>query len=786
MNSWLVPFIFLFLSVIIVSEAQIKLWNFKRTENNDRYQQLLDFFVEKSKFTSNVELIKLNSKLENTVSSQKRIFSKQENVQLICENSLLRLLKENIVDSKTFSSEMSVLRDSIHLWTKNFNVLQESDEVRTFKEFISFLDYINTKKFEIDFCIRLFNNLQNHKGNIIDGKDSLIRKKNLCIDLKQEIENFVSTRLSNHSLEILRQHNKDIGDVFQVAARSIHNDLNQAINQVNKCSKVFNLILLLDEHKKNLYRSKELESYFTLNNFIDKDALKSVDKNIFSNVFIELQEYLPENTLFVSSPLSKIILMELNKANKHLGHLNDCSKYKHILIPLKRKLIYMMKSISNVLVSYEKSFEILRETLMHVSYINVTYHKNMVDLCSYNFEKNKKELEGLSLLDNVLNDKDFDSKFLSRKKFSQVKMSPFQFSKTKSRQGALLENRNTKGLPFFPDSNKIDILQEKFSEKLSAKEVQKLIQHISLLAKELDHVYTYINNSTSIMLNSLEKLQFTNKVYSEIIESSTNAESVPSSLYSYSYLLSLDITMSLKKNLFHLKKQGSEKRNQTSNIFKSINVNPELRNELVEASEEAINKVLNIIASLRQTVHERTQGSGLKNIKARLPTTKKKLRKEVLSPLISIKDHLNNLRRSSIDANNKMINIEKQIKLIKKNGIVQLNSSNTTVKLEKFIKPLNLIMKCSVVKETSEQFESCKEVISQASYLLKRIHSLIKEHNETVLIQQEIFNKSNAKLEALVKEWNRHLNWIKDIPNLCNDQLSTMNKLDSNTRMILG
>lgn len=785
MNSWVILFIFLLLSIIIASEAQIKLWNSKKTKNNDRYQQLLDFFVEKSKFTSNVELINLNSKLENTVATQKRILSKEESVKLVCESSLLRLLKENIVDSKTFSSEMSVFRDSIHLWTKNFNILQESDQVRTLKEFIYFLDYINTKKFEIDFCIRLLKNFQNQQENMFDNKDSFIRKKDLCVGLQQDIEHFISTKLSSHLLGVLKQHNKDIGDIFQVAAKSIHNDLSQAINRVNKCSKVFNLILLLDEHKKNLSRSKELEPYLTLSGFIDQDTMKSIEQNIIGSI-IELQEYLPENTIFVSSPLSKIVLMELNRANKQLKQLKNCLKYKHILVPLEKKLIYMMKSVSNVLVLYEQSFEILRETLAHVSYINITYDKNLVDLCSYNFEKNKKELESLSQLDNILNDRDFDKSSLSKTKLNPTKILPHQFSKTKSSQGVLLENRNAKGLPFFPDFKKIDILQEKFSDKLSSKEIQKLIQHINLLANELDHVYMYINNSTSIMLNSLEKLQFTNKVYSEIILSSAKNESVPSSLYSYSYLLSLDITMSLKKNLSRLKKEGSDKGNQTNNIFKSIDVSPDLRNELVESSEEAINKVISIIASLRQTVDERTQGSGLKNIKARLPTTKRKLRKEVLSPLINIEDHLNNLKQSSVHANNKMINIEKQIELIKKNSAPQVNSSKTTAKLEKFIKPLNLIMKCSVVKETSEQFESCKEVISQAPYLLKRVHSLIKENNEVVLSQEKIFNKSNAKLDALVKEWNRHLNWVRDIPKLCNDQLSTMNKLDSSTRMILG
>ncbi|OII74587.1 uncharacterized protein cubi_00140 [Cryptosporidium ubiquitum] len=784
MNSWIVPFIFLFLSIIAVSEAQIKFWSSKRKENNGRYKYLLDYFVEMSKFTSNVELVNLNSKLESTITFQKRIFYKEERVQHVCENSLLRLLKRNMADSKTFSSEMSVLRDSIHLWTKNFRFLQESDEVRTFKEFISFLDFINTKKFEIDFCIRLMNSLQNPQDNITDNKDSLKRKKNLCVELRQEIEDFISTKLSHHSFGVLKQHNKNF-EVFKIAASSIHNELDQAINQVNKCSKLFNLILFLDENRRSLYRSKELEPYFTLKDFVDKDALKSIDRNILSSIIIELQDYLPENTIFPSSPLSKIVLMELNKANQRLKRLGKCHKYDHILVPLKKKLIYMMKSVASVLILYERSFEILREILMYVSYINIVYDKNMVGLCSNKLEKNKNKLDSLSLLNEILNDKEFDSKFLNKTKLYPTKITLFQYSKTKSRKGALLENRNTKGLPFFPDSRKVAILEEKFSDKPSITEIQKLIQHINLLSNELDHVYIYISNSTNIMLNSLEKLQFTNKVYSEIIESSTKDESVPNSLYSYSYLLSLDITMSLKKRLRQIKKEDFEKRKQTNNIMKSVDVKPELRNELEEASEEAINKVLNIISSLRQTVYERTQGSGLKNIKARLPTTKKKLRKEVLSPLTSIEDHLLNIKKSKIDANNKMINIEKQVKLIQ-NSNFQMESPDIISKLEKYIKPLNLIMKCSVVKVTSEEFESCKEVISQAPYLLKHIHSLIKEKNETILNQREIYNKTNAKLESLTKEWNRHLNWVRDIPKLCNDQLPTMNKLDSNTRMILG
>lgn len=772
--------------MIIALEAQIKLLNLKKAENNERYKNLLDYFVEKSKFTSNAELVHLNSKLESTITSQKRIFFKEEKVQYVCENSLLRLLKQNMADSKTFSTEMSVLRDSIHLWTKNFKFLEESNEVRTFKEFISFLDYINTKKFEIYFCIRILNNLQNHQDYIINDKDkdSLRRKKNLCIELKQEIENFISTKLSHHSFGILKQHDKNF-EVFQIAANSIHNELDQAIHQVNKCSKLFNLILFLDEHKRNLNRSKKLESYLTLNGFIDKNLLKKIDRNVLSTIIIELQEYLPENTIFVLSPLSKIVLMELNKANQQLKCLDKCRKYEHILVPLKRKLVYMIKSISNILVLYERSFEILREVLTYVSYINVVYDKNLVNLCSSNFKNNKNELDTIYLLDQVLNDNGINNKFLNNTRFYPTSLLSLQYSKAKSRPGILLENRNTKGLPFFPDFKKIDILEEKFSDKPSVIEIQKLIQHINLLANELDQVYIYVSNSTNIMLNSLEKIRFTNKVYSEIIDSSTKNESVPNSLYSYSYLLSLDITMSLKKRS-QIKRQGFERNNQAMNILKSTNVKPDLRIELGEASEEAINKILNIIASLRQTVYERTQGSGLKNIKARLPTTKKKLRNEVLSPLTSIEDHLLNLKRSSIDANNKMISIEKQIKLIQKNSSAQVISSNAISKLEKYIKPLNIIMKCSVVKKTSEQFERCKEVISQAPYLLEHIHSLIKENNKTIIGQQEIYDKTNAKLKSLIKEWNRNLNWVRDIPKLCNDQLPTMNKLDSNTRMILG
>lgn len=786
MNAWVIPLVFSFLSLFILSEAQIKLWNFSKTKKNDRHKQLLDYFVGMLTFTNNTEFINLNRKIGSTITSQKQMFTSGENVQLICENSLLRLLKENIVDSKTFSNEMSVLRESIGIWNKSFKLLQESDEVRTFREFMFFLDYIDSKKFEIDFCIRLLNNLQ-HPPDIINDKDSLKRKEELCIKLRQEIEYFISKKLSCHSSGVLKQCNKCINEIFKTATGSIYNELDQLINQINKYSKMFNIILLLEELKRNLGKSRELKPYLNLKDFVDNVSFKMIDENTLSNIIIELHEYLPEGTVFVSSPLSRTVLIELNIAKKQLESLNGCSKYEHIMVPLKKKLIYIMKSIANVLVSYEKSFKALRGVLKNVSYINLVFDKNVVDLCSYDFEKDKKELYSLSLLDDLLSDKNLNNQSSNKAELHIREIGKqSQYSKTKSGSGNLLENRNIKGLPFLPDSKENDVLREKFSDKLSVEEIRKLVQQINSLTDEIDRTYIYISNSTNIMLNSLEKLQFTNKVYLEIIESSTGDESIPKSLYSYSYLLYLDITMSIKKNSYKMKKQASDIKKQIENALTSVDIKPNLRSEIGEASEEAINKILNIIVSLRQTVHERTQGSGLKNIKARLPTTKKRLYKEVLSPLKCIEDHLLNLKRSNEDVMNKMANIEKQMKQIQKNKEIPVSSSNIIEKLEKYIKPLNYIMKCSVIKETSEHYEDCRHIISQAPHLLKHVHSLIKENNKTILNKKDIYNKSNAKLEALSKEWNRHLNWVRDIPRICNDQLSTMNKLDSNMRMILG
>lgn len=786
MNAWVTLLIFSFLSLLLLSEAKLKFWNINKTKNNDRHKQLLSYFMEMSTFTSNNEFIDLNREISNTITSQKRMFPRGENVQLICENSLLRLLKENMVDSKAFSNEMSVLRLSISKWNRNFKLLQESDEVRTFREFVSFLDYVDSRRFEIDFCIRLLNNLQYPLEKITD-KDSLKRKEQLCIKLRQEIEEFISTKLSCHSSGVLKQCNKGVNEIFKTATDSIYSELDQSISEINKYNKVFNLILFLDELRGNLGRSRELEPFLTLKKFVNSDALKTIDGNTLNNIINGLHEYLPENIVFVSSPLSKILLIELNIAKKQLENLNRCSKYEHIMVPLKKKLIYMMKSTAKVLTSYERSFKELRGVLKHVSYINLVFDKNMVDLCAFDFENDKNELYYLSMLDDVLNDKNLNNQSSSKAKINMTETDQnLQYYKTKSGSGTLLENRNTRGLPFFPESGENDILKEKFLNKLSIKDIQKLIRHINLLTDELYQVYIHISNSTNNMLNSLEKLQFTNKVYLEIIESSTESESVPKSLYSYSYLLSLNITMSLKKNSYQMKKHVSDRRKQVANALTPVDIKPNIRSEIGEASEEAINKILNIIVSLRQTVHERTQGSGLKNIKARLPTTKKRLYKEVLSPLKCIEDHLLNLKRSNEDAMNKMADIEKQVEQIQKNGKIPISSSIMVEKLEKYIKPLNFIMKCSVIKENSEHYEDCKQVISQAPHLLKHIHSLIKENNKTILNQMDICNNLNAKLEAHSKEWNRHLNWVRDIPRICNDQLSNINKLDSNMRMILG
>ncbi|KAJ1610665.1 putative signal peptide-containing secreted protein [Cryptosporidium canis] len=782
MYSLLFQLFVLLLSLLIRSNAHIKLWNFKKTENGDKHEVLHDYFLEMSTFTGNTEFIYLSRKLSNTIASQSKMLSSGEKVQLICENSLLRLLKGNLVDSNAFSNYMSVLRDSISLWDKSFKLLQESDEVRTFREFVYFLDFIDTRKFEIDFCIRLLSNLH-HPMNEGD-RDSLRRKENLCVGLKEEIEDFISKKLSFHSSGVLEQLNKNISEMFKAATGSIHNELDKSINRVNRYNRVFNLILFLNNLRRSLDKSKEFEPYLTLKDIVDGDSLKANDESEFSQVLIELHEYLPENTMFVLSPLSKIVLFELRTASEQLKMLNGCSKYEHIAVPLKKKLIYMIKSITGVLVSYEKSFKVLRGILKHVSYINLVFDKNMADLCTYDFDNNN-EPYNITLLDEILTD-NFDHKASGRMKPHPTEIRKhYQYSKSKLESGALLENRNMRGLPFFPDSKENDIFREKMSEKPSVNDIQKLIQHINLLADELNHAYIYINNSTNIMLSSLEKLKFTNKVYFEIIQSSTESNAVPSSLYSYSYLLSLDITMSLKKNVCQIKMQALDNKKNATTTLNSVQIKPSLRSEYGESSEEAINKILNIIVSLRQTVHERTQGSGLKNIKARLPTTKKRLYKEVLFPLKCIEDHLLNLKRSNEDAINKMLQIEKQIKQIQINNKAPIPTDNIS-KLEKYIRPLNFIMKCSVVKEGSEHYEDCRQVLSQAPQILKYVHSLIQENNKTVLNQKELCKRSYAKLESFVKEWNRHLNWIRDVPRICNDQLPTMNKLDSNMRMILG
>ncbi|KAF7457686.1 putative secreted protein, signal peptide [Cryptosporidium felis] len=781
MNGFIVFSTILFLSYIYGLAAQIELWNYKRRDLSV-YGNLLDYFTEMSKLTGHYKLIRLNRYLTSTLNSKERIFSEKERIQFVCENSLLRLMKIGEINSKLFSNEMSILRSAIRSWVKDIESLQKSDEIDTFRDLISFLEFINSKKFEIDFCIRLLDNLKASDGYFGDDKEAFKRKLTLCSSLRDEVENSFSEKIPNYS-SILKKSGRNPKDMLETSTSSIHSEILKRTKKVNMQSKIFDLILFLDNNKCKIEKYNALETFLNLNNFIDKDSLKLIDHDGLSSIVIEVQDYLPENTMFVSSPLSKKALVELSTAKKHLSRIQKCSKYESILLPLKKKLIFMMKSAGEAIVSYEKGFNFLRGVSKYVIDLKSIYDRSILSLCTYDIKNYK--LNETSSIDLYTSKEQNTQNYKSLLSHSPYNSATFANNNTGLwRPEAISGRRNIKGLPYLPISEQKSKLGE-FSEKFSFRDIHRVIHSMNIAAEEYNQTYLYIKNSTDIMVNFLKKLQFTNSIYSDIIESSLSADSNPNSLYSYSYILYLDIKMSLINNSANKNKSITNKVNSNSEL-KFGGVSPELRDKVRELSEDVVIKIHNIINSLRDTLHKRTQGSGLKNIRARLPTTRKRLNREVLSPLKGIEDHLLNLKKSSEDAIKKMIYIEKQIELIKKSENNMVSPSSTILQLEKYIKPLNLVMKCSTVNDSSDQFESCRDVILQAPSLLKHIHMAIKKNKKAIEDQREVYEKSRTQLDSLVKEWSRHLNWVKEIPKLCDDQLPSINRLDSAARMILG
>ncbi|KAH8739672.1 hypothetical protein FG386_001229 [Cryptosporidium ryanae] len=762
--------------------AKPRFWSKLKTSENINYDYLINFLEDKAIFINHKDSINVRNKLKNTIIYNEKVLSEKVNIQKICENSSLKLFQEHLIDSKTYSNEMSTLRESINVWEENIRKIKDSDDLNTLDKFLDFINYIKSRIFEIEFCINLLINLRDDFEGKFKSDLNIGRKREVCVKLYNEVHNKLNEKFSENLVGGLGSEGSEMREMFELIINSINQELNDYVTRINSYNYVFSLILFLNEYKTKLEGYDELKRNLEFDELIGKNQVEKVVNINLNDKFLDLYPYLPFDTVFVTSPLSKLVFQELLKAKKLLEDISHCKRYEHISLPLRKKLIFMIKSAGNVLTSYENNYQKLHSVIDTVNEVRLIFDNCIINLCTYDIGNNTELIQKNGIKEIIEFPYKQSFKILSPKESRMILENGFSIG-----------NRNNRGLPYFPETRKDKYTKN--NKKFSLYDIKYLLGVINMSFNEIQNTREYIENSTNAILTSLEKIKFTNRIYSEIIESCLNRDLVPASIYSHSYLLYLEIVMYIKKS--KTREVKSEK-NKTlkSKLSKKSDIqilhdyiDIDSKNKLIEKSDELLSKVLDAISVLRLSIYEKKNGRGFGKLKTKLPSVSKKLQTQVVTPLEGTEEYVSNVKKSMDETVAKMNSIEEKIVKVTRNIDSQEENNsgnNLNVDMEKYLKPLNLIMKCYVEKESSKNYERCKDILIQARELLKYIDRLFQGNKNDVKERENISDKSRRQVMNFVKEWNDSLSLIKNIITIYNDQISTINELDGSLRIILG
>ncbi|KAH7647190.1 secreted protein [Cryptosporidium bovis] len=776
-------FICLFVSNLSNVCAKPKFWSKWKSSENINYDYLINFFKDKVVFIQHDDSLALRSKIKNTINLNDGVFSEKENIQSICENSSLKLFQEHLIDSNTYSMKMSTLRESISVWGEKLSQIKNSDDIKVLEKFLTVIDYIKPRIFEIEFCINLLMNLKDNIDEKFKSDLSIYRKRDTCIKLYNELHNQLNGNLSENFAGGLENKDYEMSEMFKFVINSIKEELNDYMTRINSYSQIFGLILFLNEYKVKLKGYDELKENLEFDDLIGRKQVEILVNINLNDKFVDLSPYLPTDIVFVTSPLSKLVLQELLQAKRLLESINHCEKYESISVPLRKKLIFMIRSVGNVLISYEKNYQKLHSVIDTVNEVRLIFDKCIINLCTYDIENNTELVSS--------NDIGVLIKFPYKQSFKIL--SPRE-NRRILETGLSIGNRNNRGLPYFPETKR-----DKYAKnpaKFSFDDIKDLLNIIDISFNEIQNTREYIESSTNAILTSLEKIKFTNRVYSEVIESCLKSDSTPASVYSHAYVLYLEIVMYIKKSQAEKIKseyckavsENKSLKKTSAQILRDY-IDLDLKNKLIAKSNELSSKVSDAIFTLKQSISDKNKGRGFGKLKSRLPSTSKKLQTQVITPLESTEKYILNVRSSRDEVISQLNTIEEKIIKAAKNVDIQENSSsdsNTNLDFEKYLKPLNFIMKCYVEKESSKNYERCKDILSQARELLNYINQLLQNNKRNVEKQTSTSDKSKGLITTFVREWSNSLSLLKNIIVIYNDQISTINELDSSLRIILG
>ena len=401
--------------------------NFFLTEN-----EINDIIMENIDLNKNSEIIKLKRDIEINKASGKVIINSyndiksklaqiQENLKMLkeeknttkielinlisCKESLESIIKLNINQLNIHNNNNNIDNNEND---KNIDNQKENEEIENNKWnkpnelFMYELEIIDTDKAAKLICDQLFNvfniknedqdnNINNKESNHFKDKNNKNKNKDFTINSSNTLDEFTSLRKNNNNNYDPSFNNNTINnsESFNIQNNMIipyidnRNKRFSINNQISNISSIFNRSIILSYIKNELdkYISKEINSYKTINEFLENLSIIIISKFQYANIIISAETL----TIYLSYILKSLYYdVIINAKIKFIDkdYKNMKKTYNKILPVLYSEL----SKLDNKYQEYKSKTEIIQKQIILIE-------KNSKNINTKNIKKIKLSKE---------------------------------------------------------------------------------------------------------------------------------------------------------------------------------------------------------------------------------------------------------------------------------------------------------------------------------------------------------------------------------------------------------
>ncbi|KAL7067819.1 hypothetical protein ACR3K2_17280 [Cryptosporidium serpentis] len=722
---------------------------------------------------------KINKEIKKTKDEYSILLKSETKIYLTCESSTKNLLSK--VEYDELPKVMNFY-NTLPLLTKNFNEMLNSTEFMIFKKIRGILVYVFYNKVQINYCINFL--------NTNDTPDNFVNQQaKLCNTLAENLEHMIIESITGSS----DQRNQDSDD-FEVAENvkmyidDILADVWEKTQFISDYISNFVLLPLLEEFKTKIVELTD--DHLLYRNLNSASNIYSNINSIYNQkpeIFLILHSYFGENIDYLSSPLTSKALHELYTSYLFKNSIPKYPKYEGISSLLQERLESIMTHFVKYLINYEKEYRIYQRKKNGLIKLATVFDVVISNICTKPITQNEK---GYIKTPSSFNMKDFFRFFgidICITYFSSyLEDESDNIDELKSRECGLHKISATEQHNTFKQSSNCDGLhflqipeRPKFY-KLESDTIRlvydEAIKNYYMAITSFESIHASFKRSTKILQNQLDQLEFLNTVYSDILKHGYNEFLVPKILYGRALLIYLEIE--------NLNTSGNSTKVHMKSASRTI-VDTEESIRVIDMAKESFDDLNVAIHSLKESIRSRTGGKGIKNLKAKMLPTKKRLKNNVYEPLFSIENYVNKLESKLLSAKVKIVEVEEKISFLMGDLQTLKLPDDFDSNIKSYSNKLSQIMECS--NPTGNYImDLCKTVLIQAPYILDFVDNDVKHYKDLLASIMKNISDIKGLMQKYELDWREYMNLLSEIPKFCEKQASDIQDLDTKIRIILG